>query len=121
MEIIKTCYLLECDVIELGDNYIEVKMIGSIFVTNKDDYVEVELGLKNNRLKKLFLDKDAKNTLIDIWLKETSRRKAEAERCGIPRESKPERNTKLSDVIIEGVLERLEPLLKNSSENKGNK
>lgn len=95
---IKYCEEYPSGVVKIGDNLIELKLIGAIFVEVYTDYIIVELQLKNSKFKKLKVSDEVHKFVSEAWLKELDRRNKEAIRCNIPKD-----RVSLSEVLKEHI------------------
>lgn len=106
--IIETAKELDYGVLQIGENYIEIKTIGGIFVDDlENNNFNIELQLKNAKFKRFKVSESVKNIIIESWLKETERRYNEGLRCSIPKVN--ERDT-LSTVLKEHISKCFEEL-----------
>lgn len=77
---------LENGAIQIGDSFIEVKLIGAIlYVGQEGDTINVELQLKNAKYTRLKISSQVRDQLVELWLGELDRKNSEKERCETPR------------------------------------
>ena len=95
---IKYCEEYSSGAVKIGDNLIELKMIGAIFVEVYTDSIIMELQLKNGKYKKLEVSDEVHKFISEAWLGELDRRNREAIRCSILKDK-----VSLSEVLKEHI------------------